>query len=355
MNLFPRFSIGFRFSLAQQPRLSASDCWRILLSRIPASIVVGASLHACLDDRRQLPEDAYICAMGDLSLASGKLLCAHCIHDAVLHSYLTQYRPIIQNNEMLSLGRENYTDIGVVATDGSVAGCAAETVGLRFCAEYAVAHAAKRGRILLVSEPCRQPQTKPDVGRAFLRSLGGQEKFGRIDRFFLPLSGVGLTDALIMAYNGRYASTTLPNSGRHLVYGVLPNRTALLDGVGVDAEALAAMREAVCLQGYRNVAVTTTDATDPLCQALLALLQQQSSGCQTVVVATEAGAQHTPHVCALMEACREASLHAVLAMRHENAAFDLYNVTSGDTHAFDNPKDAALYIANGNVGRRNPS
>ena len=110
-----------RFAMTSDSNLTPDKCWSIAFSEVPITHVVDATLFGAWDDVGAADsETAYICMFSNLPLKSGKALFTQLQQKPVLLSYLTIYRPFIQNNRVEKCSEVEY--LGRVQEDGSVTG-----------------------------------------------------------------------------------------------------------------------------------------------------------------------------------------------------------------------------------------
>ncbi|NTU77361.1 MAG: hypothetical protein HGA90_06060 [Alphaproteobacteria bacterium] len=118
---YSKFSLGLRFAMTNDANLTPEGCWNIVFSEVPMTHVVGSTLFGAWDDVGDAAsESAYICMFSNLPLKVGKALFAQLQQKPVLLSYLTIYRPFIQNNRVEKCSEVEY--LGKVLEDGSVSG-----------------------------------------------------------------------------------------------------------------------------------------------------------------------------------------------------------------------------------------
>lgn len=213
--------------------LTPADCWSIAFSEIPITYVVGATLFGAWDDVGAAEsETSYICLFSNLPLKVGKALYQQLLLKPVLLSYLTIYRPFIQNNLVEKCAAVEY--LGSVQEDGTVSGGDASYGEMRIMGTLPERCDAKGGcsRILIAPDAWEGKFTSADAARHMLRSAARVLPRAALTTQLIADGGQGTMDALVCSLNGRYQKAAITDDSgekRELRYGVLPSRSVVLE------------------------------------------------------------------------------------------------------------------------------
>ena len=239
---YSKFSLGLRFAITSDSNLTPADCWNIAFSEVPITYVVGSTLFGAWDDVGAAEsESAYICMFSNLPLRVGKALFAQLLHKPVLLSYLTIYRPFIQNNRVEKCSVVDY--LGRVQPDGSVTDGEA-SFGLMQITGKMPEVCEKPGhcmRILIAPDAWAGKFTSADAARHMLRSASRVLPKALLRTQLIADGGQGTIDALVCSNNGRYLKaniTTSSGEAREMHYGILPNRTVVIESETLTQEEL---------------------------------------------------------------------------------------------------------------------
>jgi hypothetical protein len=230
---YSKFSLGLRFAMTSDSNLTPNDCWNIMFSEVPMTHVAGATLFGAWDDVGAAEsEGAYICMFSNLPLKVGKALFAQLQQKPVLLSYLTIYRPFIQNNRVEKCSVVDY--LGQVQPDGSVTGGEANFGVMRISGTLPeVCEIPGRStRILIAPDAWAGKFTSADAARHMLRSASRVLPKAMLRTQLIADGGQGTIDALVCSNNGRYLKaniTTDSGEEREIHYGILPNRTIVIE------------------------------------------------------------------------------------------------------------------------------
>jgi hypothetical protein len=230
---YSKFSLGLRFAMTSDSNLTPNDCWNIMFSEVPMTHVAGATLFGAWDDVGAAEsEGAYICMFSNLPLKVGKALFAQLQQKTVLLSYLTIYRPFIQNNRVEKCSVVDY--LGQVQPDGSVTGGEANFGVMRISGTLPeVCEIPGRStRILIAPDAWAGKFTSADAARHMLRSASRVLPKAMLRTQLIADGGQGTIDALVCSNNGRYLKaniTTDSGEEREIHYGILPNRTIVIE------------------------------------------------------------------------------------------------------------------------------
>ena len=231
---FSGFVLGLRFSLAKASRMTEQEAFSVLFSRIPAKLVGGMKLYRMTDEANTyLPEPSVLLVFTNATLSAAQALYRQIASDTVLMSCLSIYEPFIQTNRS-----ERCTDVvfvGSVGENGVVEGGDAAFGPMRFT-----------GSCTQAKKPIRLLVAAAD---GCVREISG--RIGEADDTILtrpfPISGSILNDAVALA-SGRYGFT---KSG--ILYGALPERTAVVACAALTDEAVSRAVEELYAYGYRSV------------------------------------------------------------------------------------------------------
>ena len=239
---YSKFSLGLRFAMTSDERLTPQDCWRIAFSEIPATHVVDATLFGAWDDVGAAEsEGAYICMFSNLPRKVGKALFAQLQQKPVLLSYLTIYHPFIQNNRVEKCSDVVY--LGQAQADGSVTGGDVAYAPMQFSGSLPEP-CDKLGqccRILIAPDAWDGMFTSADAARHMLRSASKMLPKAILRTQLIADGGKGTLDALICSNNGRYLKAAIANASgesRDIQYGILPNRTVVIESESLAKEEL---------------------------------------------------------------------------------------------------------------------
>ena len=239
---YSKFSLGLRFAITSDSNLTPEGCWEIAFGEVPITHVVGATLFGARDDVGDADiESAYICMFSNLPLKSGKALFAQLMQKPVLLSHLTIYRPFIQNNRVEKCSVVEY--IGQVQADGRVTdgdvsyGSMQISGGLPEVCEKP----GQCRRILIAPDAWVGKFTSADAARHMLRSASRVLPKASLATQLIADGGKGTIDALICSNKGRYAKAQIKTASgetRELSFGILPNRTIVIESEPLTADEL---------------------------------------------------------------------------------------------------------------------
>jgi len=239
---YSKFSLGLRFAMTSDANLTPNDCWNIIFSEVPITHVVGSTLFGAWDDVGDAAsESAYICMFSNLPLKVGKALFAQLQQKPVLLSYLTIYRPFIQNNRVEKCSEVEY--LGQVQEDGSVQhgdvhyGTMKISGGLPETCEKP----GQCTRILIAPDAWYGKFTSADAARNMLRAASRILPKAVLSTQLIADGGEGTLDALICSNKGRYLKAPILNAAgipHELHYGILPNRTVVIESEPLSQDEL---------------------------------------------------------------------------------------------------------------------
>jgi hypothetical protein len=239
---YSKFSLGLRFAMTSDSNLTPNDCWNIAFSQVPITYVVESTLFGAWDDVGDAEsEKAYICMFSNLPLKVGKALFAQLQRKPVLLSYLTIYHPFIQNNRVEKCSAVEY--LGSVQPDGSVAGgdVSYGTMQIAGALPEISDKPGQCNRILIAPDAWEGKFTSADAARHMLRSASHMLPKACLRTQLIADGGQGTLDALVCSNNGRYlkaAITTASGETKSLQYGILPNRTVVIESESLTNEEL---------------------------------------------------------------------------------------------------------------------
>ncbi len=242
---YTKFSLGLRFAMTEDAALSPDACWDIVFSETSPSHTQGLQLFGMWDDTACAEsEEAYICMFSNVPLGAGKSLYAELKQKPRLLSYLTIYRPFVQNNLVERCGNVEY--LGAVDENGFVSGGAAAYGAMRFFGSAPVRpkKSAKRTTLLLAPDAWEGVFTSADAARHMQRAAAFCLPDVIVETQLVADGGRGTLDALVCSVNGRYLLAELDGaSGKTpLRYGILPDESVVFETEGLDeAQILQAM------------------------------------------------------------------------------------------------------------------
>lgn len=239
---YSNFTLGLRFAMTGNASLSPERCWEIAFSEVPITHVVDSTLFGAWDDIGAAESEcAYICMFSNLPLKVGKALYAQLKQKPVLLSYLTIYRPFIQNNLVEKCGNPEY--LGAVGEDGTVSGGDVAYGSMQIagklpdiCEKNCVCT-----RVLIAPDAWEGKFTSADAARHMLRSAARILPKAVLGTQLIADGGQGTMDALICSNNGRYGKAAIQSADgepRELRYGILPDRTIVFESEPLSLEEL---------------------------------------------------------------------------------------------------------------------
>ena len=239
---YSKFSLGLRFAMTSDASLTPDDCWNIVFSEVPITHVVGSTLFGAWDDVGDATsESAYICMFSNLPLKVGKALFEQLLHKPSLLSFLTIYRPFIQNNRVEKCSEVEY--LGQVQEDGTVAEGDVRYSSMQIAGALPET-CEKPGqctRILIAPDAWYGKFTSADAARHMLRSASRVLPKAVLSTQLIADGGAGTLDALICSNKGRYRKAPILNAAgitHDLHFGILPNRTIVIESENLTKDEL---------------------------------------------------------------------------------------------------------------------
>ena len=114
---FQRFSIGARFVISGSVQDTAARAWSLLFDFLSPKEVAGLQLYGVYQEPNEIErEPAYICVLSRASLRRCKQVYARLAANPMIRSYLTLYRPFLQNNRLSVF--DGYESLGRVDEAG---------------------------------------------------------------------------------------------------------------------------------------------------------------------------------------------------------------------------------------------
>ena len=264
---YSKFSLGLRFAMTSDSNLTPEKCWNIAFSEVPITHVVDATLFGAWDDVGPADsESAYICMFSNLPLKVGKALYDQLQQKPVLLSSLTIYRPFIQNNRVEKCSEVEY--LGKVQADGTVLG-GDVSYGTMMIAGALPAVCDKTGackRILIAPDAWTGKFTSADAARHMLRSAAQIFPKAKLRTQLIADGGQGTMDALICSINGRYLKgkiKTESSEEKTIRYGILPDRTIVLESEDLTQEELDQALTLPQNKGFRNYIIAAGNGILP--------------------------------------------------------------------------------------------
>ncbi len=230
---YSKFTLGLRFAMTNDADLTPADCWNIVFSEIPVTHIDKAHLFGAIDDiAKAESETAYVCMFSNIPLSVGKELYAQLKKKPYLLSFLTIYKPFIQNNRVEKCSNPAY--LGEVQGDGTVMGGDVVFGTMRFTGTDPELCEKANGckRILIAPDAWKGKFTSADAVRHMLRSAARNMPKASIRTQLIADGGCGTLDALVCSVNGRYMLGTIeePDGTRtDIRYGILPNETIVME------------------------------------------------------------------------------------------------------------------------------
>ena len=243
---YAKFVLGVRFAVTPLENMTPEKAFSILFTRIPPAAGSGLMLHGAWDpEAKNEPENAYICILSNLSLKRGKALYEALRHDGYLCSFLTAYRPFVENNYVERCGEVAY--LGQADDEGALSGGDAAYGEMRFTGPAFRTGEPPRKYLLIAPEALCPELPAADTARVLMRCAA--ETFSNLRALPLRIAsgGSGTVDALVTACHGRY----LPLKTGDLC-GILPDRTAVLETGTLSAERQTEALEELWGKGYRS-------------------------------------------------------------------------------------------------------
>lgn len=239
---YSKFSLGIRFAMTSDANLTPLDCWNIIFAEVPITHTVDANLFGAWDDVGAAEsETAYICLFSNLPLSVGKELYDQLQQKPSLLSYLTIYRPFIQNNLVEKCSEVEY--LGNVQPDGTVVDgdVSYGTMKLAGSLPEKCTNPAICKRILIAPDAWAGKFTSADAVRHMLRSAAHILPKAKLSTQLIADGGQGTMDAMVCSVNGRYLKAKISlDSGepRSIRYGILPDRTVVLESEDLSEKEL---------------------------------------------------------------------------------------------------------------------
>ncbi len=256
---FPRFTLGLRFAMTPYAALTERDCLNILLEQLPAASVSNMTLFGMWDDAAPYEsERAYIVAFSDAPLKRAKALTEVVRANPYITSYLTLYRPLVGNNMLEKCGF--VTCLGVIDSDGVLLGQSLGGENLRFFGKTTLPEnvSARKKRVLIAPEAWGGSFTSADAIRTLMRAAARRFPDLTFDMQPVANGGTGTLDALVFTCNGRYIGGTLPSSGKPVRFGILPDRTIVLETGELTAEDTLEALTLPMNRGYTRYLLATS-------------------------------------------------------------------------------------------------
>ncbi len=230
---YSKFTLGLRFAMTSDADLTAEDCWNIVFSEVPVTHINKAHLFGAMDDvAKAESEKAYVCMFSNIPLGVGKELYTQLRRKPYLLSFLTIYKPFIQNNLVEKCGNPAY--IGEVQEDGTVTDGDVAFGTMHFTGTEPELCEKANGckRILIAPDAWEGKFTSADAVRHMLRSAARNIPKANIQTQLIADGGRGTLDALVCSVNGRYMLGTIEESDgtkTDVRYGILPNETIVME------------------------------------------------------------------------------------------------------------------------------
>ena len=219
--------------MTSDSNLTPEKCWNITFSEVPITHTQDATLFGAWDDVGAADsETAYICMFSNLPLKKGKALFAQLLQKPVLLSYLTIYRPFIQNNRVEKCSEVEY--LGRVQEDGSVTDGEVSYGMMKISGALPTVceKTAASRRILIAPDAWTGKFTSADAARHMLRSAAQVLPSAKLRTQLIADGGQGTMDALVCSINGRYLKAKVKTESgeeKGIRYGILPDRTIVLE------------------------------------------------------------------------------------------------------------------------------
>ena len=228
--------------MTSDANLTPQDCWNIAFSEVPITYMVDANLFGAWDDVGAAEsETAYICLFSNLPLKIGKALYDQLQRKPSLLSYLTIYRPFIQNNLVEKCSEVEY--LGNVQADGRVTGGDVFYGVMRLSGgePEACDRPLSCKRILIAPDAWAGKFTSADAVRHMLRSAAHILPKAMLSTQLIADGGRGTMDAMVCSVKGRYHKATITADNkepREIRYGVLPDRSVVLESEELSRDEL---------------------------------------------------------------------------------------------------------------------
>ena len=281
---FLRFSLGLRFAVTEDARCTPEDCWRLVFAAIPPPMTKSMQIFGSDDDGAMAEaEKAYVCILSNASLTQAKAIYARMKEDYVLRSYLCAYEPFVQHNR---LGRCRSVEfLGNVDEDGSLAGGAVSYAGMRFTGRQGASGRLPypyAPRIFIAPTAVHgSPLSSADVARRLMRAATNRFPEAEIAVQRIVDGGAGTLDMLMEANSGRFLLTEGRGGVQPVRYGILPDRTVVLDTETLSVETQHATIAEIAGTGYSSFLLAAGDGPVP---------QVFPEGCRFTVLSQRPGA-----------------------------------------------------------------
>lgn len=253
---YSKFTLGLRFAMTSDANLTPEDCWNVVFAETPITHIQNAHLFGAMDDvAKAESEQAYVCMFSNISLCEGKELYMQLQRKPYLLSFLTIYKPFIQNNLVEKCGNPTY--VGEVQEDGAVTGSETAFGSMRFTGTDPEPCNKMNGckRILIAPDAWEGKFTSADAVRHMLRSAARNMPKASIRTQLIADGGRGTLDALVCSVNGRYLLGKIeePDGTKTNVrYGILPNETIVMESESLTEEQLSLALTMPQNRGYRH-------------------------------------------------------------------------------------------------------
>lgn len=256
---YSKFTLGLRFAMTSDSALTPESCWNIIFSEVPITYTVETHLFGAWDDvARAESERAYICMFSNLPLNTGKELYTQLRKKPNLLSYLTIYRPFIQNNLVEKCGKVEY--LGETQADGTVTGgdTAYGTMQFTGTEPEECKKNMKCPSVLIAPDSWEGKFTSADAARHMMRAAARKMPIARIKAHLIADGGLGTLDALVCSVNGRYVKAELEEENgvkTPLRYGVLPDETVVFESESLTKAQIQLALTLPQNRGYQNYIV----------------------------------------------------------------------------------------------------
>lgn len=231
---FQRFSIGARFVISGSVQDTAARAWSLLFDFLSPKEVAGLQLYGVYQEPNEIErEPAYICVLSRASLRRCKQVYARLAANPMIRSYLTLYRPFLQNNRLSVF--DGYESLGRVDEAGFAVGGTSVYGNMRFVGkESEIDPLAVEAPVFLLAPDMYCGQlTSEQVIRELMRIAYSYFPYAEIVPYPIACGATGMIKALIHALGGRYVCCKIPGEDGETTlahYGILPDHTAVIEG-----------------------------------------------------------------------------------------------------------------------------
>lgn len=259
---FLRFSLGVRFAKAEGGSITPEDCWRMVFESASPLMTKGLQIFGTEEDVFDGErEQAYDCILSNASLSRSKALYTRLRENLVLSSHLCAYAPFVQNNRLERVKKVEF--LGNVGEDGSLTGGAVAYAGMKFTGKNAWARRSPYAPRIFIAPTGMGAFSAAEVARDLMRAAALRFPEANVGYQRIADGGKGTLDALMEAHTGRYLVAKTAQDGQPVRYGILPDRTVVLETEPLRADTQQALIDEIAEAGYRTFLLAAGDGEAP--------------------------------------------------------------------------------------------